>query len=549
LFTKKSAPVISELKPEILKSKESLIKDKKSSRNIFSESDSDDEYMDSKLKIKEAASYSIIDNNTTTFLDFSSDDDLFSTKSVNKTIPKQKSILSSSPIHVEVLNKSNEIIHVSKPPIEEYKLKGTLNKDVIDELKNHTINSNLADKKVAKKESLQNNNTLNSNNMESPNNDNIMIQSNQKFSNSQQTKRLSNFFSLDEDDFDDDKLFNINEPNKNSIKKYQPISNASQNINHELHGSKVNLFDSSSDDDIFVTDNPNSILKFSKIRKQSSSNEVKNICISKDVDDCAVMNEIQNIDKNNQPGNDILEKKNTNIFTLLSDDDEDDNYFSFDKNISDTSMNVSNNQIINEKISISLSSEEFLSPQMDQKNQDMFQNTPVDSLQNSKNDQSSSQKETHIPNNEIISNENTIPGNKSSIFSSNGDKQQLIFSPQIQNENSNKETKMISPTLNRLPANLLNTKNQESFKKEYINTLNTTTLPISTENTIQNIKSSIFSSSNDGQQFSFNSNIQNENTIEEIKVVLKDSIDGPSFSSPNSTNETTKKLPGKANIY
>jgi len=229
------------------------------------------------------------------------------------------------------------------------------------------------------------------------------------------------------------------------------------------------------------------------------------------------------------------------------DDDEDENYLSFDKNISGASMNVSNNQSTNDKIlTVSLSSEEFLSPQMDQKNQDIFQSTPPDNLKNINDHKFFSQKKIHMP-----KNENTFQSNKSSIFSSSNE--QLIFSPQIKNENSHKESKITPPTSNLLQDNLLNNQNQESFNE---NDLKTTSLPISSENTNQDIKNSIVSSSDDDKPTSFDSKIQNVNTIEEIKVIcppsdlsLKDSIDGPIFSSSNSKNETLKKIPGKANLY
>lgn len=538
LFTNKTATVFPAIKPEILESKKSLIKDKKLSRNIFSESDSEEEFMDSKPKTKEVSSHSTIDDNSRKPLDSSSDDDLFSIKSINKTITKEKPVISSSPIFVEVLNKSNEIKHVQKSPIQENKVTGILNEEVIDELKKYSVNSIGSDIKVTEKESLQNKNTLNSN---------IMIQSNQKPSISKHTKKLSNFFSSDEDDFDDDDLFNVNVPNKNRINKDQPISNVNvsgQNINH---GSKVNLFDSSSDDDIFITKKPNNNPASSISSKQSRFNEIKNVSISKEIDDSAINNKIPNIDNANLTRKDIKDKSNTNIFSLLTDDDEDENYLSFDKNISDASMGVSNNQNINEKIlTVNLSSEK-LSLQMDQNNQDMFQNTS-DSLQNSKNHESFNEKEPLRSKNEIISNENTIQSNKSSIFSSSDDEQQLFFSPKIQNE---KETKIIPPTSNLSPENVLNNKNQEFNKED----TKTTTLHISSENTNQGIKSSIVSSSDEVKPISFNSNIQNVNTIEGVKVIrptsdlsLKDSVDGPYFSSPNSKDETSKKIPGKANF-
>lgn len=538
LFTNKTATVFPAKKPEILESKKSLIKDKKLSRNIFSESDSEEEFMDSKPKTKEFSSHSIIDDNSRKPLDSSSDDDLFSIKSINKTITKEKPVISSSSIFVEVLNKSNEIKHVPKSPIQENKVTGILNKEVIDELKKYSVNSIGSDIKVTEKESLQNKNTLNSN---------ILIQSNQKPSISKHTKKLGNFFSSDEDDFDDDDLFNVNVPNKNKINKDQPISNANvsgQNINH---GSKVNLFDSSSDDDIFITKKPNNNPASSISSKQSRFNEIKNISISKEIDDSAINNKIPNIDNVNLTRKDIKDKSNTNTFSLLSDDEEDENYLSFDKNISDASMGVSNNQNINEKISTVNLSSEKLSPQMDQNNQDMFQNTS-DTLKNSKSHESFNEKQPSQSKNEIISNENTIQSNKNSIFSSSDDEQQLFFSPKIQNE---KETKIISQTSNLSPKNVLNNKSQEFNEED----TKTTTLHISSENTNQGIKSSIVSSSDEVKPTSFNSNFQNVNTIEEIKAIrptsdlsLKDSIDGPYFSSPNSKDETSKKIPGKANF-
>lgn len=543
-FTNKTATVFPAIEPGILESKESLTKDKKLSRNIFSESDEDEDFMDSKLKTKELVSHSIIDNNSTKPLDSSSDDDLFNIQSINKTILKEQSEISSSPILVEVSNKSNEIKpQVSKPTIPEKKITGILNKELIDKLEDCPVNSSVTEKKL-----LPNNNMLN--NTESPNNDNIMIQSNQKPPILKQTKKFSNFFSSDEDDFDDDTLFNVIETNTNRINKDQPNSNAKelgQNKNYELNRSKVNLFDSSSDDDIFITNKPSSISK-----KESSLSEIKNIDTSKQTEDRAIILNMPNIDKINQTGNDIIDKSNTHTFSLLSDDDddedddEDEKYLSFDKNISDASMNVSNDQSINDKIlTVSLSSEEFLSPQMDQKNQDIFQSTP-DNLKISKDHESFSQKEIHMP-----KNENTFQSNKSSIFS-NSDDDQFFFSPQIKNENSYKESKIIPPTSNLSDENLLNYKNQESFNE---NDIKTTSLPISSENTNQDFKNSIDSSSDDDKPISLNSNIQNVNIIGETKVIcpppdlsLKDSIDGPIFSSQNSKNETSKKIPGKANL-
>lgn len=555
LFTKKTVTVSQTLKQEILDSKESLTKDKISSRNIFSVSDSDEEFMDSKLKTKELVFHSTIDDKSSQLLDSSSDDDLFSNKSINKIIPKQISVLSSTPMHVEVLNQSNEIKHVSNPSIEENKVKGKLDKENIDELKKYSLSSSASDNIITKKELLPN--TLNSNIMESSNNDNMTIQSNQKPLNSQQTKKLSNFFSSDEDNTDDDTLFNVNKSNKDSIKKDQPVSNASefnQNTNREIHRQRVNLFDSSSDDDLFVTNKPNHSFTSSKNRLQSSFNEIENISISKETNDCAIINKVPSIDKINQMDND-MDKKNTNNFSLLS-DDEDENYLSFEKNISDALINVSNNKNINEEIStISLSSEEFLSPQMDQNNQGIFQNIPPDSLENSENHDLFSQKETHMPKNEIISNENIIQNNISSILSSSDDEQKLISSPQIQNDSSHKETIIISPTPNLSPEKLFDSKNEELLKEQQdINASNIIKIPSSSENTIQDIKNSIFSSSGE-QQFSFNSKSEKVNKIQEIDTIRptpdfssKDSIDGSFFSLPNSRNETIKKLPGNANF-
>ncbi|XP_015373748.1 PREDICTED: WASH complex subunit FAM21 [Diuraphis noxia] len=542
LFTNKTTMAFSATKPDILESKESLIKDKKLSTNIFSDEDSDEDFMDSKLKTKGLASHSIIDNNSTKPLDSSFDDDLFNIQSINKTISKEKSVISSSPILVEVSNKSNEITHVSKPPVPENILRGMLNEEHIDKLENNAVSSKVANTKLTEKKLLPNKNILNSNNMESPNNDNIMIQINQKSPILKQTKKFSNFFSSDEDESDDDILFNTNETNKNSIVKDQLFSNAKelgQNKNYELQRSKLNLFDSSSDDDIFITNKPSSISK-----KESILNEIKNIGTSKQTDAHTIINNMPNIDKINQTGNDIIDKSNSKTFSVLSDDDGDEIFLSFDKNISDACMDVSNNQSINDKIlTVSLSSEEFLSPQMDQKNQDIFQSTPPDNFKNNKDHESFSQKEIHMP-----KNENTFQSNKSSMFSSSDD-EQFIFSPQIKNENSFKESKIIPPTSNLPQENLLNNKNQESFNE---NDIKTTSLPISSENTNQDIKNSIISNSDDNIPISFNSDVQNVNTIDEIEVIcppsdlsLKDSIDGPIFSSPNSKNETSKKIPGK----
>lgn len=569
LFAEKKSYVIPISKPEIVKQKEDLSKNVKLSRPIFSESDSDEEFFNSKSSIaKEIASHSI-DNNTTRLIDSSSDDDLFNIKSNNnKSILKQNAISFSSQVH-DTINESkkvnNDIKENLKFHVEKESVKDILNK-TIDESKNYSeVSSIKADNAVLEKEFLPNNNNLNSNFIEPPSTDTI-IQINQKSSNSSSTNKFSNLFSSDEDDLDDDIFFNVNESNKKIIKKDQTISNSTKlviNMNDDIYGSKVDMFDSSSDDDIFkFSTNKSSNLISTENNKQAVSKEIKSR--EPQLNDNCVDNQIPKIEHNiNVIEKNQVDKKNTNVFNLLSDDEEDENYLSFNNN-SDSSMNLSNSQNENEnKKAMSSSSEEFFSPQIDIKN-DLFQAlSPKSSLDN-KVQKSLKENEIDESKNETLNifKDKKIHSNISLMFSSYDDEQQLSFNSNIQIENSETGSEVISSSSNSSFENVNDFKNQESFiENKQIASSIKEKLPIFTEIKVQDIKSSIFPS-NDKHLLLFNSNNLNESSKKEIKVIypisdvntysedlLKDSIDGSSFSSLSSNNETVKKLPGIVNIH
>lgn len=468
MFLKKTSNVIPALKPEISIQKGNIIK-KKSSRTIFSESDSDEEFLKTKSTTIEKVPYNISNNDSTNILDSSSEDDLFNIQSYNKLILKPESALISSPVH-KVLSETNPIKNEikSKTSIKNENIKDTriLNERIIDELKKNSEELNGKTNNIVNKNESLSNDIIEF----SQSTNKTMIQSNKKSLDFQHSKKLNNLFSSDEDDLDDNTYFNVSNSNTNYIKTNKIISNMDKVEYHtsdELKSdTKVEIFDSSSDDDIFNTDKLKKNLISTKNIKEPIIQEIKNIEL-KSNDNCAIIDQEKStvvIDKKNTTGN-------RNIFSSLS-DDEDDDYLSINS-VSDTSMNTTSIETINKNIQItSSSSKEFLNVQIDTKNDDIFQNLSSENLLN-KNQNSVKVIDINMPKNETLGSsckENIIK----SIFSN------------VPNENSKIESKTVNPTSN---------KNTSS------------------------------------------------------KKLLKDFVDGSSFSSPNTKTETPIKLPGIDNFF
>lgn len=600
LFAEKIPNVIPDSKIDELKQIENSVKNMKVSNTIFSESD--EEFTHSKSTTKETLSHSI-DNKSTTLLDSSSDDDLFNIKSSdNKSILKQKLDL---------------VKHESQSHVEEKNNKELSNKEIINVPKNDYVEPNVKAYNISEKESIRNNNTLSTNTVIS--------------SVDNKSKKLSYLFSSDEDD---DIFFDVDDSNKNRKKSDQSISKSTKSVknrNEKRYGSKVELFDSSSDDEIFNTNKSNNNFISKKNNKPSLSNNVISTNITKSLVDNDIINqkqETKNIDKTNLDEKKLTDKKDTNIFSLESDDDIDDN-LSYNANISDGTKILSSTQNTNHNMnSVSLSSEEYFSPMSEPPHKDIFDNFPVENVLDNINQRSFKGKETDVPQNEasssigntievntsifsssddeqqlsisstihsvnltseikviqsnidsfsenlpIVNNdkplnvkeinssknetspaftENIIQDKKSSILTSSDDKQLSLKSNTQNDEVSNTEIKLISPTLDSSPANIPIIENLESLNEKKISAAQNKTSSISTASKIVDSKSSIFSSSEDEQKLPFNSNVQNEKSstnkviwpTSDSKISLKDSTDGSSFSSPNSTNEIPKKIPG-----
>lgn len=534
LFVKKTPKVNPILKSENVKENENLIKNIKLSRPIFLESDSDEEIINSNsTTTKKSVSHSSIDNNAAIFLDSSSDDDLFNIKSTNNKI-------------IDASNKvENKIKQKLKSSIEDDSVKVILNKKITNEskmdLKESSIN---ADDKVVDNEIL-NDYSLNSNNGENLNTDVLIIPSNQKFSNTQSTKKFNNLFSSDEE-FEDDMFFNNNKSNKSSTKVDQIITRSTKLIenrnNENIYASKIKMLDSSSDEDMFNTND--------FVSNKNKSDEIKNIEPPLN-NNPAIINQVQkteDLDKS-VTENVTINNSNTDILSQLSDDEE-GNYLSFKTEISDNSINLLNSQNKNDSVKgISSSSEEFLSPQIDLENNDIFYNSSPENLFDIKNQESFHEKQPiNIQKNEIISiSTKTINQNiKPSIFSNIDDEDDLSLNSKILNESLKTKTKVIHSTSNLSPDYLIERKKQElpikNIHKGVSKINENETFPIS--------------KSDDGQ-LSFNSNISNESFKKDVsprsdsntsKKFLDDLIDGSAFSLPNSENEKQKKLPGSVNF-
>lgn len=507
LFAVKSSINVSVSKPDILISKENMFKNIKPSRAIFSESDSDDEFMNSKPTSKETTAHSIIDSNSTRVVDSSSDDDLFNTKyTKNKSTTKSTFIKENN-----VPSKTN-----------------------FNEQKNNSENSdNVMNNKVGILSSPSNS-FSNRNIMESSSVNDHIIQSNQKSSVFEHKKKMSNLFSSDEDDLDDNIFFNNKkDQTSNSTKLFQ-------NTNDERSKLKVEIFDSSSDDDIFNTNKSNNNLNNSELfyTKEVQNTEVKTI-IDNVIIDQAQRNE--NKDKINATGKNIIDRTNTNSFSLLSDnDEEDDDYLFFNQNVEQSRLNICNTQI-NEDIKVVSTSGEMLNAQEETKDKDISPENLLVSTDNNMFDEDTS-------NNKVspVSREN-IQNNKLSIFSNSDDEQQLDLDMNIQTENNKEKTKIIHTTPNLLSENVINNKRKESSDTKVIDPtigFQNEILFTSTENTNNENKSSIFSRSDDEQKSSISSSIQNKNLKNTQAIHKIDSIDGSSFSSPNSNSDTPKKNPG-----
>lgn len=538
LFSKKTSSIKSVSKSETKAQKDNTMQNTKLSKSIFSESDSDEDLMSSKPNIKEI-SYSNVDD-TNTLLNSSSDDDLFNEKSLLKQKPFQSSFLVNNE---KLEKKNNKLEQILKTPLEEKSINEMINKEIVNDLKSNLEDSSgMANNLIIEKTLLQNNEILNSNSIESSSIDYKINQNNQIPFKSQHKKKIMNLFSSDEDEFDDKTFFNANESNKNSIEKDELISiptNLVTNLNNELCASKVDMFDSSSDDDIFNT-KTNNILARSKISKQSDSKEINN-----DVNDIFNLDQnLKNIDKIDLIDKSIVGENATNILNLLSDDDNDNDYLSFN-NVSDNSMNLSASQT--EAESMSLPSEEVLNSQMDSTNKDTIENLSPENISKNQEPMFAFKK-------------NTTRSNKLFLSSSSNNNEQQLLSSFKEETNINN----IDSSSNLLFKNSFDNKKQESFINNKINMPESETIIVSKNISIEHEKLSSFLKSDDDEQVLSNLKIQTDENSksEEIKVIpqtpdsninskgfLKDLVDGSSFSSlPNSRNEETKKLPGTVNL-
>lgn len=442
-----TVPVISSPKLEIVSKKQNSDNNVKVSRTIFSESDSDEDFMNSK-SIKKHTASTVVKNDQMKLLNSSSDDDLFDIKSASNTSTiNHKSIIFSSQGNNKIINKSKtkekETNQKSKLFLEETDSKEILDKKNVNLTTKSSEKSSVVVPNIAIENDLFENKTiLTSNNEEFKSVCNTVTPNTNNFSNPI-NKNINNLFSSDEDDFDDNTLFNVdkNNANQDPNQTNPSATKLTTNTNNIFHESKVELFDSSSDDDIFFTNKSTSNCLSTDKRKQSSSNEINSIDISKSNSDNAIINQTQtteNIDKINLNKKNVLDKTNTNVFSLLSDDDDDD--LSFNNKMFSGPLNLSDVQSMNKNVKVvKLSSEELSHSTLPVvlKNEDILQNP-------------SSNKDPELFSNIATSKsdtfstvEDTMSHEKSPIFSSSDD-QQFLSNSKTEDENFENKTKEIS---------------------------------------------------------------------------------------------------------
>jgi len=528
LFSQKT-PRVSIPSSEIPIQKDNSGESAKLLRTMFSESDSDEDFLSSKSNNK-LSSHPTVGDNTNKYLDSSSDDDLFNNKSILK---ERSKIQDEEFIEKKKINSVTE--QKSKYSIEEKNLKEVMNKELIDELKRKSVNSSVTVNKLVIKEDLTQ-------------------QSNQKSSNSQHTKSFSNLFSSDEEDLDDSKLFNVNESHRNCVKDKPHSTHLVENLSNEYCTSKMDMFDSSSDDDILNVIKANKNVGSSNTSLKSDSKEIKNL-EPKPNDDYVVINQVQKSENGaevNSNQKNVSNQKTTNVFSLLSDDEDDDD-LSFN-NIPNNSINLFSSQ----KIIESSPSEDLLSLSNDPNdiiNKNNIQVSLPKDISDYKSETLFNKNKMDLSKNEplVSSKENKTQNGKSFIFLSDDDDEQL----QIKSEEQTKST------LNMPFKDCPDSKKQESLSNKETDISKQEATNKSIENSIQSNKLSSFLCGDNEQKVSCNKMVQNEISKNDLNKVIhkisdsspkeiilkkslshKDSVDGSYFSLPNSSEETPKKLPG-----
>lgn len=546
LFSEKT-PRVPVLSSEIPIQKDNSGENAKLFSTVFSESDSDEDFLSSKSNNK-FSTHPTVSNSTNKCLDSSSEDDLFN----NKSISKEKSKIQDEEFtEKEQINSVTE--QKSKYPVQEKNVKEVMNKELIAELKRKSINSSVTVNKSDSKEDFSpSRNIFNSNYMESSSIQSRTQQSNQKSSNSQHTRSFSNLFSSDEDDLDDSKLFNVNESNRKCVEDKSLLTKLVRNVSIENNStSNMDMFDSSSDDDIFNIIKANNNVGSSNTSLKSNSKKIKNLEPEQN-DDYVVINQVQKSENSaeiNSNQKNVSNQKTTNVFSLLSDDEDDDVlYFN---SIPNNSMSLFSSQ----KIIESSPSEDLLSLPNDSNdtiNKDTIQKSLLRDVSDYKSETLFNENKMDIPENEsfVISKENKTQNGKSFILLSDNDDEQL----QIKSE---EQTKL---TLNMPFKNCLDSEKQESLSNKETDISKQEATYI--ENSIQSNKLSPFLCG-DNEQVSCNLIVQNENSKNDLNKVIhkisdsspkeitlkkslfnKDSVDGSSFSLPNSIEGTPKQFPG-----